>query len=165
MRLYAAAVPTMLIFLLATTETLAQGALRIPNGYRIVDISPVSLKNQYAEAKGNSHVPLFNATLACWTKYYGNWDTYIMRGLEWDGVTEQMIKRAASKGGLMTNWDFQSWGDEKCNLYGNGTKASTKQVPGWYVVVSLPSRSMCSSYLRTRIVKRDRDELLISSAV
>ena len=136
MRLFAAILSTLL---LATTGTLAQGGLTLPNGYNFVEIHPVSPENQYHEAKGNPHIPLFNATLGCGKmEVLPMYTVYGLMGFGWDGVTEQMLKQAAKQGGLMKEWKFESWGDKECIMQPNGTEVCTKTIPGWRATVSFP---------------------------
>jgi len=131
-------------FLLASTNTLA---LKLPDGYSIIEVIPIDPDDMYKEAKGNPNVPLINATLRCGREYTPVCEGYELEGYGWDGVSEEQLKHAAKQGGLMTFWDFESWEENSCDPrepVPYDLSQCPKRPAGWrakvsYRILSLPS--------------------------
>ena len=128
---------TPLLTTLALASTSTQ-ALKLPEGYSIIEVIPIDPEDMYKEAKGNPHVPLINATIRCGRNYQVLMEVYELEGYGWDGVSEKQLRKAADEGGVMTGWKFKSWGASDCDPdvdAENGT--CVRKEAGWKARVSL----------------------------
>lgn len=104
--------PLITNLLFASTST---RALKLPEGFSIIEVIPIDPEDMYKEAEGNPHVPLINATLRCGREYTPFCEGYELEGYGWAGVSEKQLKNAAKQGGLMSSWDFESWEENECD--------------------------------------------------
>jgi hypothetical protein len=131
--------PILTTFLLASTST---QALKLPEGYSIIEVIPIDPEDMYKEAKGNPHVPLINATIRCGRNYNVFWEGYELEGYGWDGVSEKQLKNAAKQGGKMTFWEFESWEENSCDPREHvpyDLSQCPKRPAGWRAEVSYQS--------------------------
>jgi len=128
--------------LLVSTSTLA---LRLPEGFKIIEAVPFDRAYMYEEAKGNPNVPLILAKMTCERKYNVVFDDYTIVGHHWHGVTQEQLKETAKEGGLMTEWKFESWGEGEGNVecdkktklrFAAANQTCTNKSAGWRAKVS-----------------------------
>lgn len=125
-------------------------ALKVGPGYHILWDSVKGLPEEALSyhARENPHVPLLNATLDCRISRSVFWQEYWLRGYDWDGVTEDDIKHAASVPGLMTKWKFR-WGEHRdCYIYGGRNRECGDWRYGWEAKVSFIRTPYSSSARR-----------------
>jgi hypothetical protein len=141
-------------FLLACTGTLA---LKLPEGYHVIEVIPIDPEYMYDEAKDNPNVPLINATLSCGRDYAVFFEGYDLEGYGWYGVSKEQIMKAAKAGGLSTGCSYEVWEYHEC-LPDDPSKC--KIIPGWRIYVSVPPNSadICA---RLRIEEQAAADLLM----
>lgn len=129
--------------LLAGTGTLA---IILPDNFTIIEIVPFDRENLYKEAQDNPHVPLVNATLRCGRTYRVVAEKYHLEGEYWPGVSEDELRNAAAKGGLMTSWDFKSWEKDSCDSKASVTNSTVcvEKPAGWNATVSYRLLGSCA---------------------
>jgi hypothetical protein len=135
--------------------------LKIPEGYWITEIHPISKEHQGQSSEDNPNVPLLNATMDCWKQYASLWYGYELNGFGWEGYGEKKIKATANQGpARMSKWRYWHWEKQLCGTHLNNlTDYCVNVGPAWKATVSVLNLSTSGRWSPRACAKANGDEL------